>query len=287
MSWVAEYKKSLKSIEAEEFFDLLIFRPLSYILVKLIYNTGITPNQISTVSMLFGIAAGIAYGFGPAYFITGAVFYFICNTLDCVDGQLARLKQNGTKLGRVVDGFIDYISSISIYSGIAIALGNHTGDDLYWWLISAAAGISSAFQSFNFDFYRNLYLEYVYNKTFDINEEINEFREEQLRLKNVQGHYFEKFLISGYIKYTTLQEKTNKMKKLVISPELYKAKNLMLLKTWSWIGSTTHMTALFICTFAGRLHWYLYGWIIFGNIILIVTLLIQKHVNKELSEKHS
>jgi phosphatidylglycerophosphate synthase len=109
MSLYNEYKASLKSFDVEEILDLVLYRPISFLLVKLIYRTNFTPNQISIVSMIFGLGSGIAFYFGEyQYIIAGGIFIFLSNVLDCADGQLARLKKNGTKVGRIIDGFIDY-----------------------------------------------------------------------------------------------------------------------------------------------------------------------------------
>lgn len=68
-----EFKASLKDIVVEEVVDLLIFRPIAYIVVKLIYRFPITPNQISVLAILTGIASGVffAMGIGAALFMRG------------------------------------------------------------------------------------------------------------------------------------------------------------------------------------------------------------------------
>lgn len=67
MSWYSEYKKSLKSIEVEEIFDLFFYRPLAFILVKIIYPTNITPNQLTIGAIIMGIIGGIFYAKPPHF----------------------------------------------------------------------------------------------------------------------------------------------------------------------------------------------------------------------------
>ena len=55
------------------------------------------------------------------------MFYLLFNVLDCSDGQLARIKKNGTSVGRLLDGIADYIAAIAIYAGIAIGYTNKPG----------------------------------------------------------------------------------------------------------------------------------------------------------------
>lgn len=281
MSLSSEFKQSLKTVDSEEIIDLIIFRPISFVLVKLIYSTNITPNQISIVALMFGVLTGILYGYGTHLaFILASASFFICNTLDCMDGQLARLKKNGTKIGRVIDGFIDYITSISVFIGIGIALTSITGDAIYSWLLTVAAGISKALQNMFFDHYRNMYLEYVYHKTSSLDEEIEEYSEEMERLKNLAGHHVEKLLISLYLAYSNFQKNSTNHVQLNITPEQYKSDNKLLLRLWSWIGSTTHMVVLIIFSIMNHIDYYLIVTVTLGNFIFIVLLIWQKAVLK-------
>ncbi len=281
MSLSSEFKQSLKTVDSEEILDLIIFRPISFVLVKLIYNTNITPNQISIVALMFGLLTGILYGQGTHfYFILGAASFFICNTLDCMDGQLARLKKNGTKIGRVIDGFIDYITSISVFLGLGVAMTTITGDATYSWILTIIAGISKAIQNMFFDNYRNLYLEHVYGKASGLDEEIKEYTEEKERLKNFSGHHIEKMLISLYLAYSKLQKNSTKHTELNVTPEEYKSQNKFLLRLWSWIGSTTHMVGLIFFSIINRIDLYLIFVVTWGNLIFVILWLWQKRVTK-------
>jgi hypothetical protein len=284
MSLASEFKRSLKTIDSEEILDLIIFRPISFLLVKLIYPTNITPNQISIVALIFGILTGILYGFAtPQFFIYASASFFICNTLDCMDGQLARLKKNGTKIGRVIDGFIDYITSISVFIGIGIAMTTITGEAFYSWALTIGAGISKALQNMFFDHYRNMYLEYVYHKSSSLEEEIEEYSNEKERLKSISGHHIEKLLISLYLAYSNFQKNSTNHIQLDVTPDQYKSKNKLLIRLWSWIGSTTHMVVLIIFSLMNRIDLYLIVSITLGNLIFMILLIWQKQVIKGLS----
>lgn len=285
MSLLSEFKQSLKTVDSEEILDLYIFRPISFLFVKLIYNTNITPNQISSVALIFGISSGVLYGFHTHEFLLlGSLSFFICNTLDCMDGQLARLKKNGTKIGRVVDGFIDYLTSISVFLGLGIAMTHITGDPTYSWLLTIAAGVSKAVQNMFFDNYRNAYLEYVYRKASPLEDEIEEYSQEKERLENVKGNKLEKFLISLYLSYCITQKNFTKHIELIVTPEEYKSKNKFLLRLWSWLGSTTHMVALIIFSIFNRIDLYLITTVTLGNLFFILLLIRQKNVIRQLTK---
>lgn len=286
MSLSSEFKQSLKTVDSEEILDLYIFRPLSFILVKLIYNTNITPNQISIVALFFGILSGVLYGFGTyTFFVLASASFFTCNVLDCMDGQLARLKKNGTRIGRVIDGFIDYMTSISVFLGLGIAMTDITGNATYSWVLTIAAGVSKALQNMFFDYYRNMYLEYVYQKVSNLDDEIIEYSEEQEKLRNEKGRYMEKILISVYLSYSKFQKNSSKSERLNVSSEEYKRKNKFLLRMWSWIGSTTHMVVLIIFALMNRIDLYLIFTVSVGNIMFLILWIIQRNVIKSFSIK--
>ncbi len=288
MSLYNEYKSSLKSFDVEEILDLIIYRPISFLFVKLIYSTSLTPNQLSVISMFFGLGSGVLFYFGEyRYIVAGGISIFISNVIDCADGQLARLKKNGTKVGRIIDGFIDYVTGASIFFGIGFALHHITGDALYSWVLATLGGFSRVLQNMFFDYYRNMYLQYVYNKVNDVNEEIAEFTEEKERLKSIKGKLIDKVLVNIYLKYCNLQKNSTKHVELDVTPEEYKRKNKTVLRIWSWIGSTTHLTLVIIFCFINRPDIYLIFTITLGNLIFIIIFLLQKGIIKKLALKNN
>ena len=66
---------------------------------------------------------GICFATGErSYMIAGAILYAVANMLDCCDGMVARMKGNGTQLGRMVDVFADIICGSFVYVGLGIGL---------------------------------------------------------------------------------------------------------------------------------------------------------------------
>ena len=88
MSLIKQYKDSLKTIEAEEIIDLLIYRPIAFFLVKITYSINITPNQVSTTAMLMGVTGGVMFGLGePQYLSIGALLIFYVISLIVQTGK--------------------------------------------------------------------------------------------------------------------------------------------------------------------------------------------------------
>jgi len=305
LSLLNQYKASLKAVEVEEIFDLLIYRPLAFLFVKATYSTNITPDQVSVVALIIGSAAGVMFGFGEySFFVIGASLYILSNILDCADGQIARLKKNGTKVGRVVDGFVDYIVSIFVFVGIAIGLmkqfnnheiiliGNSVLDwkpGAYIWFASILGAVSSAVQAFYFDFYRNKFLEIVFGKASNIINEINEYEHERKRFDEdpSSAGFLEKFLINVYLRYSYLQLKIQKEheenhNESKPDAKLYYVKNRLLLRFWSYMGSTTHITLCVVCAFFNSLEVFLLLCILPLNLLMLFLFFVQKEVNKNL-----
>jgi hypothetical protein len=291
MNLFQEYKSSLKKIEVEEIFDLYFYRPLAFLLVKAIYSTSITPNQLTVVSMLFGVIGGFFYSIGSftANYI-GAILILFYNVFDCSDGQLARLKKNGTPVGRILDGIADYVVSTAVYFGIAFGFASNSSNSLLWWIITAGAGFSNALQAGLLDFYRTRYLDFLLNRVSVLDEGLKVFEEEFDRLKNVRGKYFDKVVIWIYLKYSAVQQKITNPKtryesSISISAESYAQKNKWLIRLWTFLGPTTQWTFLIITSILNRLDIYLLGILIVGNILAMIYYYLQHRADVSLKLK--
>lgn len=302
MGLFQQYKASLKVVEIEEIFDLILYRPLAFLFVKATYSTNLTPNQVSSIAMLFGVIGGILFGFGTHdYLLVGAGFYLMCNILDCADGQIARLKKNGTKVGRIVDGFIDYIVSTVVYIGIGVGLtslqakgilnlqGNIFGLNpySYIWLITVLGGFSSALQAILLDFFRNKFLEYVYGRFSSLEEELKEFEEEKIRINKpgAAKGLLDNLLISIYLKYTRFQlslqtKNKNELPENTPVAQVYYKKNRLLIHLWSYTGSTTHLTLCIIFALLNNMELFLLICILPLNLLMLSLYFIQRLVNK-------
>lgn len=56
------FKDSLKSMDTEETFDLIFYRPIGYGWALLAKKLGITPNAITIASIFLGVGAGVEIG---------------------------------------------------------------------------------------------------------------------------------------------------------------------------------------------------------------------------------
>src|SRR6185369_6333672 len=237
MSWYTEYKKSLKMMEVEEYFDLFFYRPLAFILVKTIYHTRITPNQITYAAIFIGLTSGYFYARGTTfYFTVGALFFMIYNIVDCSDGMLARLKKTGTNAGRIVDGLADYISTAAVFIGIGIGFANQQPNPMYWWSLLIAAAASNVIQSALVDYYRNRFLDYVLERKSTFEEGLQAFRDEYEIIKDQKGKWLDRMIIRSYFIYSDIQNrlaaKKRKEKLFKATPQDYYRRNKTAIRFW-------------------------------------------------------
>ena len=86
------YQDSLKSMDTEETFDLIFYRPIGFMWAKLAAKVGVTPNAITIASIFLGVGAGVAFYFNNFWInLLGVVLLMWADSFDSADGQLARM----------------------------------------------------------------------------------------------------------------------------------------------------------------------------------------------------
>lgn len=115
-----------------------IYRPLSRPLTRLLVKTPITPNQVSYVVGLIGLA-GCALTALPTYaaLVWGALLVFISGIIDGCDGEIARLKLQSSPFGAWLDTIIDEVTSVAYF----FAIGYHVYQHHPTWWIAASIGL--------------------------------------------------------------------------------------------------------------------------------------------------
>ena len=276
---IEEYRRSLKIPGAEEIFDLILYRPVAFVFVKTIYRLPITPNQVTFLSLLASLASAWYFSIGSyAALIRGAVWYAIANILDCSDGQLARLQQSGTPLGRLVDGMVDYISSIAIFLGIGIGLA---GRDAAFWLPAILCGASSALHAIVFDHYQSEFIFLVRGTNTPLTEELQHFAQTYNSANAGSRNGLRDFFLKIYLRYLDIQRTfAQNSRRQAVSKHPHNQDSSMI-RWWSFLGPTTNRTALIICALAGRVDVYLWIILLPGNAWLMVCLLRQRLLDRK------
>lgn len=143
--------------EIEEITNLYVIHPVSNFLTPRFARLGITPNAVSLAGMAFGILAGLAYHRyrDPRWAIVGFLLMIVWHVMDGADGQLARLTNAQSELGKVLDGICDYVTFVAVYAALASSLSRDLGATA--WLLAVAAGLAHAVQSAAYEAQRQDY----------------------------------------------------------------------------------------------------------------------------------
>ena len=272
--------------QAEEVFDLIFYRPLAFMFVKGIYRLPITPNQVTLLSLIAGFAAAWFFSTGnPALLVPGAIWYAAANILDCADGQLARLQNSGTLLGRVVDGVADYFSSIAIFLGIGFGLAASGGSA---WVLVVVAGISSAIHAMVFDKEQSEFLSASRGIGNFLDREIGQFTAEVRRLKSERRMGMRTVALSLYLRYLNIQRRAgaegdDRAPDAPTGP----GNNIRMIRLWSFLGPTTNRTLLIVCALIGRIDLYLWIIVVAGNLWLAVCSIVQGRIHRKTELRQS
>jgi phosphatidylglycerophosphate synthase len=93
-------------------------------LVAPLKDSWITPNHLTSVRLLIGIAAAVAFMPGTyAWSNVASLLLVLSNFADHTDGELARLSGKSSRLGHIYDLASDAVVTILLFIGIGIGVG--------------------------------------------------------------------------------------------------------------------------------------------------------------------
>ena len=314
MTLKEEYQASLKSSDTEEWFDLHFHRPLGFLWAKLFAKLGVSPNAITVASIFMGVAGGAMLYFGQKELAwinwIGMLLITWADTFDSADGQLARLTQQYSCMGRILDG----VSGDFWFAAISFALvfreldfgDSLTGVNYFanheWqiWTLGILSGISHALQAAMADYYRQFHLFFLKGKQgseLDSTAKLNE----QYRQLEWGRNFWSKLPLFFYLGYTTNQERmTPNMQRLRAAinkrygedgvPEqdfrdYFRTLSLPLMKYTNILTFNTRIIACFIAVLCNVPWLYFVFEIVVLNILLIYMVLRHEHICKKALKK--
>jgi hypothetical protein len=287
-SFLREYKSMLKGTELEEGVDLVLFRPLAFLIVKILQPTPVTPNHVTLFSILPGLASGWCFWQGtPDYFVAGAILLFVTNVLDCVDGMLARIRGSGSLVGYIMDGFVDYVTQIFLIIGVIHGLSVLTGRPLYIMAIGIPAGFSFAWWSAMLDRIRNEWLDRVYGKRRDPAVELEELGAQAAVWKAEGSHRPERALIAIYSGYARFWYSGPMNRKVVdrdrVPLETWVRARRPILYLAALMGPSMHLFLIMLGGVFNRLEWYLWISLAFGTVWGLFVLGLRAAIDRQLA----
>ncbi|WP_079084038.1 DUF5941 domain-containing protein [Streptomyces longwoodensis] len=133
------------------FFTTFFISPYSRYIARWCARRGLTPNQVTTASLLTALIAASCAATGTrAGFVAAGVLLIVSFVLDCTDGQLARYSLQYSTLGAWLDATFDRAKEYAYYAGLA--LGAARGGDDVWALALGAMVLQTCRHVVDFSF---------------------------------------------------------------------------------------------------------------------------------------
>lgn len=295
---MSRISSTYKDFAVEETIDRLFYRPMGYGVAVASRDLHLTPNSLTLLGIVSGVIAGFLLFSGTlSAIVSGILLLIVSETFDSADGQLARMTNSRSQLGRILDGVGGNLVFVSIYINGAIHVISGGGSPLIVLLV-LAAGASHSFQCAMADFYRNAYLLFVLGRQ----------RSELESSSAIAGAYAalswkkdtgRKFIMRCYLNYTMQQEMlARQFRRLVhaacpngednIPPDvgaLYGEVNRPLLKYYNLITTNTRLIVLCVAALMDRFELYLWWEILVFNVVLVVVTMRQESLNRRLAEQ--
>lgn len=298
------YRSSLKHVAVEEPIDLLVHRPLGYVLARLCYPTRISPDQLTVVSMLLGIAAGAliyasvgrdGYGFLPH----AALLFVLSAIVDCSDGQLARMRRSSSRLGRMLDGAVDAVVQIAVVPAGIVHMFARLGGASQWhawaWAVAGVLAVLGGMRHTTlYDQYKNLWVRNATPSTVDC-DDVDDLERDiaEARAKGPLS-WLDLFRFNFYRTHLALVAATMR----VVDPYVperfrsmpaysddgarrYRSLNTALMRAWSFFGVGTHIFTMALALAVNRLEAYIVLRLVLFNVALVALVPAQRRASQQ------
>lgn len=141
------YRQSKK--KRDNFWTEWVSRPPAAVLVYFLRNTPITPNQVSFLAISVAAAGCASLVFWRSWLglIVAGLVLQLAYIIDCVDGQLARIKSMSSPVGALLDFMLDEVKAFMVIASAATRLYLQSSDAKFlliglFGLMAAATGIT-------------------------------------------------------------------------------------------------------------------------------------------------
>lgn len=116
----------------------------AYLIDRIVVRMGVvfeklpfTPNQVTLMAAVVGVAAGILFMFDQ--WLAGAIAVFVSMVLDGLDGEVARRKDMKSRYGAFLDTMMDRVVDTTVVLGVAYSSAKLYGDTA--WIVGFLAAV--------------------------------------------------------------------------------------------------------------------------------------------------
>lgn len=284
-----------KARDVEGILDLYFYRKVAFRLAQFFAKLKMTPTAVTVIGGIFGVIAGHLYFYRDLRLnIAGMALHVCANLFDNADGQLARLLNQKSRSGRVIDSIADHFVFLSIYVHLTLRCLVE-GASPAICLLALAAGLSHALQGAAADYFRNGYLHFVKGRAQADWDSSRDLRVEYRQL-GWRTEPWTKLLLRLYLNFTCQQE--------MLSPNLrrlrdatgrdgsnsitnflrarYHASARPMLKWWGLLMTNTRMFFLFLFLIISQPAWYFWLEVSVFNLLLLWLLVRQERMSRSL-----
>jgi hypothetical protein len=283
-----------KAREVEGALDVYFYRPLGFRLAEFFAHLKMTPAGVSLLAGVCGVIAGHLYFYRDLSInIAGMVVHVCANALDNADGQLARLTQQESRKGRIIDSVADHLVFASVYVHLTLRYV-FEGASPAIWLLALGAAISHALQGAAADYYRTAFLYFTGGARTEIDsssELCSDYRKLSWRQRS-----WDKLLLALYLNFTLQQELlAPRLKKLCETAntalhgqipgwleERYRDAAGQTLKWWRLLMTNTRMLVLFLLLFIGQPVYYFWFELVPLNVLFVYLIARQEKMAESL-----
>jgi phosphatidylglycerophosphate synthase len=133
------YRSSRKA--KDNFWNTFVARPIAAVVLIFVKDLRLTPNQWTFTALAVAVGAATTLALWRTWtgLVVGAVLLEASYVLDCVDGQLARLKGMCTPAGAHLDFLMDELKAFLYVAAVTIRLWLSTGK--VWYLVVGLLGL--------------------------------------------------------------------------------------------------------------------------------------------------
>lgn len=284
-----------KAREVEGVLDLFFYRKVGFQLARLCAALKLTPVTVTVLGGICGIFAGHLYFYRDLRTnVVGMFLHILANLLDNADGQLARLLNQKSRSGRVIDSVFDHLIFLSIYVHLGLRC-LFAGASPAIALLVLAAGLSHGVQGAAADYFRNAYLYFVKGRARADWDSTAILREEYRQIR-WGTEAWQKLKLALYMNFTWQQE--------VLSPGLRELRSLFeaefpsdmpqtlrehyrqkagpMLPWWGLLMTNTRMFFLFLFLILDRPAWFFWLELTVFNLLLLVLIVRQENMSRSL-----
>lgn len=270
------YKESLKTGLSDELINVYLLRPIAGLIVWLLYPTPITPNQVTIASIVVGlVAAGLYLHNEAAYTAVAGLLVTLKDVLDSADGQLARAKQQYTRIGRFLDSIGDFVVDLAVFGAIGWMLFAGTGN--WWMIILALLGFVGTTLRVSYHvFYLTSFLHL--EEKYQINRVTEEITKEDLTGDQL-ALYLQRIFLVIYGWQDRLMVKTDEWCKRGRTEREFSIRwysDPVGLRISGLVGIGTELFLLMVCSVFNELRLYLYLNLFLMNAILFFSIFYRR-----------